>query len=136
MIFLAVVKRNFDLARIGDDVIVGENMSFFVDDEAGALAFLRNQSVEEVEGHDARGDVDYRCNVLAVDADVVLLFGVQGFAAGGFGNFNALRAADPVGGMEVSVAVGGEVEEGGRQKNGENKSAQESHRVCSPKPAD
>ena len=43
LIFLAVVERDFDLARIGDDVIVGEDVSFFVDDEAGALAFLRDR---------------------------------------------------------------------------------------------
>ena len=128
LIFLAVVQRDFNLARFGDDVIVGEDVSFFVDDETGALAFLRDQAVEEVEGHYARGDVDYRCDVLAVDADVVLLFGVERFAAGGFGDFNVLRTADPVGGMETSVAIGGEVEEGGRQNNGENKRTQESHR--------
>jgi len=83
-------------------VIVSENTPFFVDDKAGALAFLRYQPVEEVVGHDARGDVHDRRDVFAVDADVVLLFGVKRFAAGGFGNLNALRMAEPVGGMEAS----------------------------------
>ena len=73
------------------------------------------------------------CDVLAVDADVVLLFGVERFAAGGFGDFNVLRTADPVGGMETPVAIGGEVEEGGRQNNCEDKSTQESHRGYSLK---
>ncbi len=41
LICLAVVECDLDLARFGDDVIVGEDVSFFVDDEAGALAFLR-----------------------------------------------------------------------------------------------
>jgi hypothetical protein len=50
-----------------------------------------------------------------------LLFGVERFAAGGFGDFSVLRMADPVGGMEASVAIGGEVEERGRQNDGENK---------------
>jgi hypothetical protein len=37
LIFLAIVERDLNLARFGDDVIVGEDVSFFVDDEAGAL---------------------------------------------------------------------------------------------------
>ena len=41
------------------------SLSFFVDDEAGALAFLRYQSVEKVKGHHARRDVDDRADVLA-----------------------------------------------------------------------
>ncbi len=28
------------MVGFGDDVIIGENVSFFVDDESGALAFL------------------------------------------------------------------------------------------------
>jgi hypothetical protein len=64
----------------------------------------------------------------AIDVDVVLLFGVERFAAGGFGDFHVLRMADPTWRDEASVAIGREVKEGRRQKNGENKSAQESHR--------
>src|SRR5271157_2595115 len=131
LIFLAVVQRHFNLARFGDDVIVGEDVSFFVDNETGALAFLRHQAVKEVEGHDARGYVDYRRDVLAIDVDVVLLFGVERFAAGGFGDFNALRTPDPVGGMETSAAIGGEVDKGRRQNNGEKNRTQEFHRCRS-----
>ncbi len=53
LVFLAVVERDFNLARFGDDVIIGQDVSFFVDDETRALAFLRHQSVKEIEGHDA-----------------------------------------------------------------------------------
>ena len=109
LIFLAVVEGDFDLARIRDDVIVGEDVSFFVDDETGTLAFLGNESVEEVEGHDARGDVDDRTDVFAVDGDVVLLFSVKRLAAGGFGDLDLVGAADPVGGLQTAVAVGREV---------------------------
>jgi hypothetical protein len=35
--------------------------------------------------------------------------------------------ADPVGGMEKSVTIRGEVEEGGGEKNAEDKRARESH---------
>ncbi len=41
-VFLAIVEGYFDLAGFGDDVIVGEDVSFFVDDETGALALLRH----------------------------------------------------------------------------------------------
>src|SRR5260370_15021472 len=133
LIFLAIVERDPDLARIGDDVIVGEDMPFFVDDEARALALLRHQSVEKVEGHNTRSDVDDGSNVLVVDADVVLFFGVEPFAAVGFRHLHVLRTADPVGGMETSVAIGSEVEESGRQNNRKNKRTQESHRGYSPK---
>jgi hypothetical protein len=43
LVFLAVVQRDFDLAGVSDDVIVGEDVSFFIDDETGALAFLRGR---------------------------------------------------------------------------------------------
>ena len=85
------------------------------------------ETIEEVEGHHARSDIDYRADVLAIDGDVVLLFGVERLAAGGFGDLDVLRMADPVGGVETSVAIGGEVEEGGRQNDGENKRTRKSH---------
>ena len=52
LIFLTIVERDPDLAGILDDVVVGEDVSFFVDDEARALALLWDESVEEVQGHD------------------------------------------------------------------------------------
>src|ERR1700723_4020991 len=114
LIFLAIVQRDFDLARVGNDMIVGENLSFFVDDEAGTLALLGHEAIEEIKGHDARGDVDDGCDVLAIDTDIILLFGVERFAAGGFDNFSMLRMADPVGSVKAGVAKGGEIEERGR----------------------
>src|SRR5260370_8786682 len=131
LIFLAVVERDFGLPRIGDDVIVSEDVSWFIDDETGALAFLRDEAVEEVEGHDARGDVDDGSDVFVVNADVVLLFGIERFAAGSFGDFNLLRRADPIGGPEAAVAIGGEIEEGVRQNDYENKITKKSHRGSS-----
>jgi hypothetical protein len=94
-------------------MVIREDVSFFVDDEAGALTLLRVQSVEKVEGLHSRSDVDDGANVFAIDVDVVLLFTIERFAATrSFGDFNVLRTADPVSGVETSVAVGGEVEEG------------------------
>ena len=126
-VFLVVMEGDLNLLRVGDDVVIGEDVSGFVDDETGSLALLRVQAVEEVEGLHPRRDVDYGGDVLAIDADVVLFFGVEPFAAGRFGDFNVLRTADPVGGLEPSVAIGGEVEEGRYQNNCENKRAEESH---------
>ena len=126
-VFLAVVKGDPDFTRVGDDVVVGKDVSFFVDDETGALAFLRIEAVKEIEGLNFRSDIDDGGDVLAVDADVVLLFGVEGFASGGFGDLNVLGVADPIGRMEESVTVGGEVEESGCQNNAEEKRARESH---------
>ena len=47
---LAVVHGYFDLARVGDHVVVGEDVALFINDETRALAFLRYQPVEEIEG--------------------------------------------------------------------------------------
>ena len=46
---LAIVHRHFDLPGVSDDVVVGEDVALFIDDEAGALPFLGHESVEEVE---------------------------------------------------------------------------------------
>ena len=81
-IFFAVVEGDPDLARVGDDVVVGEDMAFFVDDEAGTLALLRVEAVEEIEGLHLRSYIDDGGDIFAVDTDVVLLLGVQGFPAG------------------------------------------------------
>ena len=59
-------------------------------------------------------------DVLAVDADVVLLFGVERLA-GGFGDLDPLRAADPTGRMPTAAAVRGEIEKRSRQNHGQNK---------------
>ena len=77
LVFLAVVHGHFHLPRVGDDVIVGEDVALFVDHKARALALLRHQPVEKVESHRARRDVHHRRNILAIDADIVLLFAVE-----------------------------------------------------------
>ena len=58
-IFLAIVQRDFHLPGVGDHMIVGENVTFFIDDETGALAFLRHQAIEEIKSDGARSDVDH-----------------------------------------------------------------------------
>ena len=49
LVRLLVVESDLDLARIGDHVVVGQDMAFFVDDETRALAFLRYRTVKEVD---------------------------------------------------------------------------------------
>ena len=49
-VFLVVMEGDLNLLRVGDDVVIGEDVSGFVDDETGSLALLRVQAVEEVEG--------------------------------------------------------------------------------------
>jgi hypothetical protein len=34
LVLLAIVHGDFDLPGVGDDVIIGENVAIFVDDEA------------------------------------------------------------------------------------------------------
>ena len=42
LVLLAIVESDFDLPSVGDDVVVGEDVSFFIDNKARALAFLRH----------------------------------------------------------------------------------------------
>ena len=114
--FLAVVQRDFHLAGVGDHVIVGEDVAFLVDNEARALAFLRHQAVEEVEGDGVRGDVHDRGDVLAVDEDIVLLFGIERLAAGGFGDFDFVGRLT-VGQVERPRSPGCEIKECSSQQN-------------------
>jgi len=90
------VQRDFHLARVGDDVIVGEDVAIFVDDKARSLTVLRNQPVKEVERHDARRNVHHGWNIPAIDADIVLLFAVEPFAAGSLGDLHLRGMAEPV----------------------------------------
>ena len=61
-----------------DDVEVGEDVAGLVENEAGALALLRNRAIKEVEDQRGGGDVDHRGQDFLVDGDIVLLFGVVG----------------------------------------------------------
>ncbi len=72
-----------------------------IEDEAGPLALLGHGPVEEVEGDGGGGDVDDRRQGLAVDGDVLLLFGVECGRRGGF--FEGEGAAGP---SEVKLACG------------------------------
>jgi hypothetical protein len=50
-----------------------------------------------------------------VNADIVLLFGVECFAAGRFGNFNMLRMTNPFCGIEPPMAIVREIKKNGYQ---------------------
>jgi len=56
LIFLAVVERDFDLPRIGDDVIVSEDVSCFIDDEPEPW-LPAGPGRRRSRSHDARGDL-------------------------------------------------------------------------------
>jgi len=70
---MLIVRLDFDVSGVGDDVVVGEDVSLLVEDEAGALAFSGHETVEEVEGGGGGGDVDHRWDHAFVDGDVVQL---------------------------------------------------------------
>src|SRR3981081_1908516 len=96
-ICLAVVQCNHDLARLRDHVVIRQYMSLFVDDETRSLSFLGHQSVEKIESDRLRCDVYHGTNILAIDTDVVLLFGVERIAASRLADFNLVRMSDPIG---------------------------------------
>src|SRR5581483_4359657 len=58
-----MVARYFLRLCVVNHVIVGQDVAFLVDDKPGSLAFLRNQSVKEIEGDGFRRDVDHRGNI-------------------------------------------------------------------------
>src|SRR5205814_10240919 len=91
-ILLPIVQSHFHLPsagnRVGNNVKVGENMSVAVNNETRPLAFLRNQTIEKIEGDGLRSNVYYGADILAINRDIVLLVSVQGFVARSFGNLN------------------------------------------------
>ena len=129
--FFPVVHGDFHLAGVGNHVVVGENVPFLIDHEAGALALLRDQAVEEVEGNGLRGDIDDGGNILAVDEDVVLLFGVERFGARRLGDFHLVRTGDPLGEPEGRGSPGSEVKESGSQQDRQKQRPQKLHRLPS-----
>ena len=60
-----------------DDVVVGQDVAGFVQNEPRALALLRHRAIEEVEHQRGGGDVDHRGHHALVDGDVVQLLGVE-----------------------------------------------------------
>ena len=75
--FFLLDKSDFDRLRAFDDVIVRQDVSLLVDDEAGALALFGHRLVEEVVSNLHRRDVHHRRQRALVDRDVLLLFGVE-----------------------------------------------------------
>ena len=126
-VFLAVVQGDFDLARVGDNVVIGQDMAFFIDDETRALSFLGHESVEEIEGYRSGGDVHDRRDVVVVDPNVVLLFGVERLASRGFSDLNFVGTAQPISGPKPSVAVSCKVEEGAGNHHRKENRSQRSH---------
>src|SRR5581483_6992209 len=108
-IFLAIVQRDFDLARAVDHVVIGQNVAIAVDNEAGALPLLRHQSIEKVQGYRLRRDIDDRADVLVINGNIVLFFGVKRLGASGFGNLNFRWWR--VYGAKSAGAVGSEIKE-------------------------
>ena len=102
-------ERDFNLLAAGDDVIIGEDVSLLVEDEAGALVLLGDDLEEEVDGLRRRGDVDDRRQRLFVDGDVVHLLGVVLGRGVGFGQCEARSERVAV---EHALAQRSEVERG------------------------
>ena len=67
-------------------MIVGDDMTLLVDDEARTLPLLRYSSIKKVVGDRGRGDVHDARQYMSVDAHVVLLFRVVGLVGARFRN--------------------------------------------------
>src|SRR6185312_7998460 len=50
VVLFAIVQGDFKCARVLNNVVVGKDVAFFIDDEAGALPFLRDESIEKIVG--------------------------------------------------------------------------------------
>ena len=114
-ILLAIVEGDLDALRVGNNVIVGQDVAFLVDNEPRPLAFLRNQPVKEIKSHGSRGDINYRGDVLAIDANVVLFFAIERFVARSLGNLDLVGTPKPLNSLEPVWPVSREVKEGSRQ---------------------
>ena len=73
LVAMLVVGLDLDVSRVGDDVVVGEDVALLIENEAGALVLLGYEAHEEVEGDGAGGDVDDGGDDALVDGDVVHL---------------------------------------------------------------
>ena len=117
-VVLFVGEDDFQLPGAVDDVVVGEDVAFFVDDEAGAGALLGLGAKEEIIGDDGGGDVDHGGNDALVDVHVVLLLAVERRGSLGLGDVNGF-AGEPRGGWAGTMA--GVEEECGGEQHSENK---------------
>ncbi len=103
---LLVFQDDFQLPRAVNDVVVGEDVAFFINDESGAGALLGLRTEEEIIRDDGGGDVDHGGNDAFVDVHVVLLFTVE--RRGGLCLVDAMRsgwcAGNPGGGRAKTMA--------------------------------
>ena len=75
---LLVPEGDVDGLGVVDYVVVGEDMSLIINEKAGSLTPLGDGLEEEIAE-------DYGGHGALVDADVLLLFGVEGGCGVGFG---------------------------------------------------
>ena len=75
---MLVRQRDLDTLAALDHMIVRQDQTLLIQDEAGALPLLRHRPIEEVELNRCRGDVDDARQGLLVDGNILLLFGVKG----------------------------------------------------------
>src|SRR3954465_13982463 len=108
-ILFTIVKRDLNLPRVGDHVIIREHVAIFIDDEARALPLLWNQAIKKLEPHGFRSDVHHRADVLVVNGNIVLFVRVEWIVAGSFSNFDLCRGR--VDRAESAGPIGGEVKE-------------------------
>ena len=73
-VILLVGERDLNGLRAFDHMVVRQDVSLLVDDEARTLALLRDWLVEEVVGNLHRGDVHHRWQSALVDRNILLLF--------------------------------------------------------------
>ena len=104
-VVLLVLEDDFQLPRAVDDVVVGEDVAFLVDDEAGAGALLSLRAEEEVIGDNGGGDIDYGGNDALVDINVVLLLVVERGSGLGLGDVDRVTGNPRSGGAGAMAGV-------------------------------
>jgi len=85
-----VFEDDLQLTGAVDDVVVGEDVAFLVDDESGACPLLGLGAEEEIIRDRGGGDVDHRRHDAFVDIDVVLLFIVERRGGLGLGDLDRI----------------------------------------------
>ena len=120
-ILVLVGERNFDLLRILDDVVIGENLAIFAQDESRALPLLRHHAIEEIESESGGGHVDHGGKDAFVDGNIVLLLRGEGRLRIGLGerkrrhvlyHVEEKRAIPP-----KKAFVGGEIDKGSYEQS-------------------
>src|SRR5579863_1523146 len=135
---MLVAELHVDAAiRAFYDMEVGQDMAAVIEDETGSLAFLRNRTIEEVEDHLPRRNIDDGRKYAFVDRDVVQLFGVVGRGRVGFRQLQRrIRRAQMLEQghiAEMRGKMGGQVPEPAYKKHNQKKVTQfHSHRTKKP----